>query len=764
MASSPFSVDAAFTDSVAALEWVEQRALTSIASPSSDWTARVGYLQRRRSAGASRGDAYVRWRTSLLGERYARKRGAVEERLFTSYAEKQLLAAQAAEYAARHEHSLELESPSSSSSSPPPPPPRGGLHSLFAATTTKANIVAPAADDDDAALNLRASDVLLIDGSPVLAIGFAPRSAVFAAACESGIVVLCSLARDPLAPHIIARLDGHTRGVRSVAWDASGAWLLTSSDDDTIRLWSVQEAIAEAHIEANTALARLRFSSAALTRRAVRTVSAARVLHRQRPCFCRFHPRDSRIAVVCVERGVVELVDLRDSRPGCSVATTTLRAPDDDDSNLMHCHNIAACAFGASEGDDTDLFVASADGAVRCVRVRCPAGRPLAAAELTELEINLSAVDAALEQARPKVTPDRPTATRLSCVPLEQAAATAHARRQHADRLASDALLLVEAGGVVVLVRLSAVEDFAAAVVVTTGGAATCSAAATLVRCGDDYAVATMTRPGELVLAKVCLDAKDGSVALREGESGRRERPAGGGAVNAPAAEAGVVVAMLATNAACTTLIAANSDGCIIVLRRLERYAWQADGIGAPSASAVRRAVAGFNANPLAVAEALGAAEGEQRLLAPGANALAAFLLHARYGGVHARAVGLLCRARPDVCDALVAAAPLSGISMPLALDHLDRTIDLQHFEEKRELRRVLAHFVATYYELNSARVQTLAPDVALALCAHRIALARWEAEGAAVASASRPSLRDASDGELLTPHLVAIFSNSHTY
>ena len=121
-APSPFSVDAAFTDSVAALEWVEQRALTSIASPSSDWTARVGYLQRRRSAGASRGDAYVRWRTSLLGERYARKRGAVEERLFTSYAEKQLLAAQAAEYAARHEHSLELESPSSSSS---PPPPRG---------------------------------------------------------------------------------------------------------------------------------------------------------------------------------------------------------------------------------------------------------------------------------------------------------------------------------------------------------------------------------------------------------------------------------------------------------------------------------------------------------------------------------------------------------------------------------------------------------------------------------------------------------------
>ena len=38
--------------------------------------------------------------------------------------------------------------------------------------------------------------------------------AVFAAACESGIVVLCSLARDPLAPHSSARLDGHTRGVR----------------------------------------------------------------------------------------------------------------------------------------------------------------------------------------------------------------------------------------------------------------------------------------------------------------------------------------------------------------------------------------------------------------------------------------------------------------------------------------------------------------------------------------------------------------------
>ena len=491
-------VDATYCDAVGALEWVARSGLSPLATAqhapttsTSEWCARVGYLDRRHAASSARSPQYWRWRKELLARRYARKRSGVEERLFTAFAEKKLREAQVAECIARRE---DEEPPL------PLPPPRGAMR-----------------DNEGWVHALRSCDVVLLDGTRVEAVSFAPGCGdLFAATCASGVVLICSLGAPPqIAPHVIARLEGHTRAVRTIAWDARDAWLLSSSDDSTVRLWSVASAIAEARAVAQGALSRLMFSSGPISRRAVHAAPAVRIVHRPRVRFCRFHPRDSRVAVICLARGAsagpaaeaaVELLDLRDADPRAAcVASLPLRAP----------FALAAAAFGGSDGAEgtTDLFLASHDAEVRCVRLRCPPGRALADAKLVELSIDTGVIAAAVR--RGDAAGDggpRGGAVRLSCAPLERAASmAAPARRLHADRLACDTLLLLTArSGAHVLARLSARDDYASVSTVAPprGGCAI------LARSGGDHVIAAMSAPGELVLDAMTLGDDDGSVAL----------------------------------------------------------------------------------------------------------------------------------------------------------------------------------------------------------------------------------------------------------
>eukprot|EP00753_Platysulcus_tardus_P022527 PLAT9739.1.p1 GENE.PLAT9739.1~~PLAT9739.1.p1 ORF type:complete len:641 (+),score=256.99 PLAT9739.1:11-1933(+) len=60
-------------------------------------------------------------------------------------------------------------------------------------------------------------------------------SELFAAAVGTGDIVICSTA----TKSVLATLEGHRKPVRAVDWDSSGGYLLSVSDDHSLRIWSV---------------------------------------------------------------------------------------------------------------------------------------------------------------------------------------------------------------------------------------------------------------------------------------------------------------------------------------------------------------------------------------------------------------------------------------------------------------------------------------------------------------------------------------------
>ena len=403
---------------------------------------------------------------------------------------------------------------------------------------------------------------------------------------------------------------------------------------------------------------------------------------------------------------------------------------------------------------------------MRCARLRCPAGRALVDAELVELKIDTSAIAAALRCGDAASDRDaRGGVVHLSCAPLERAASTAApARRLHADRLACDTLLLLTArSGARVLAHLSARDDL----VSTSTVAPPRGGCATLVCSGDDRFVAAMPAPGELVLHSIALGEDDGSVALALAP--RRAPPCDGGAPQ----DSTVVCALASGGARGGTLVAALSDGCAVVWRRTARFGWEdsagvdADAArggggvadeGVVAAEAEERSALGTPRELVARAvEAFNAGAIEPRGVLCTAAALGAFILSARYCGVDRAAVAAQCNARPELCAAIADALPLSGVALPLALDHLATVVDLDVVLSETALDSLLSRFVEAYFEKNGAGEEGggVSVDVARALCAQRIAQQRC-------AAAARPGAAPpATSLSGLPPHLVALFDES---
>ena len=114
-------------------------------------------------------------------------------------------------------------------------------------------------------------------------------------------------------------------------------------------------------------------------------------------------------------------------------------------------------------------------------------------------------------------------------------------------------------------------------------------------------------------------------------------------------------------------------------------------GHGAPH-EVVARAVDSFNAgavDPAGVART--------------GAALGAFILGARYRGVDRGAVAAQCNARPQLCAAIADALPLSGVDLPLALEHLASVVDLGAVLSEAALDCLLRRFVEAYFEKNGA-------------------------------------------------------------
>jgi hypothetical protein len=168
-------------------------------------------------------------------------------------------------------------------------------------------------------------------------------------------------------------------------------------------------------------------------------------------------------------------------------------------------------------------------------------------------------------------------------------------------------------------------------------------------------------------------------------------------------------------------------------------------GHGAPH-EVVARAVDSFNAgavDPAGVART--------------GAALGAFILGARYRGVDRGAVAAQCNARPQLCAAIADALPLSGVDLPLALEHLASVVDLGAVLSEAALDCLLRRFVEAYFEKNGAGEEGggVSVDVARALCAQRVARRRC-------AAAAPPVDAPNTTGHVgLPPHLVALFDEA---
>ncbi|KAJ5772822.1 hypothetical protein N7457_007718 [Penicillium paradoxum] len=72
--------------------------------------------------------------------------------------------------------------------------------------------------------------------NPVRAVAFSPRSKILAAAGDSKVIVLY----DTSSGEQIANLSGHTAWILSLSWSNTGEYLLSSSFDGKVKVWSME--------------------------------------------------------------------------------------------------------------------------------------------------------------------------------------------------------------------------------------------------------------------------------------------------------------------------------------------------------------------------------------------------------------------------------------------------------------------------------------------------------------------------------------------
>ena len=81
------------------------------------------------------------------------------------------------------------------------------------------------------------------EAGPIHGVQVSPDGASFAAACQDGTVLLFDAAAGPLASYPAPRvLRGHRGPVKCLAYSPSGRWIVTGSDDLSVRFWHTPSA------------------------------------------------------------------------------------------------------------------------------------------------------------------------------------------------------------------------------------------------------------------------------------------------------------------------------------------------------------------------------------------------------------------------------------------------------------------------------------------------------------------------------------------
>ncbi|KAJ5037118.1 Ski complex subunit Rec14 [Penicillium rubens] len=87
--------------------------------------------------------------------------------------------------------------------------------------------------------------------NPVRAVAFSPRSKILAAAGDSKVIVLY----DTSSGEQIANLSGHSAWILSLSWSDTGEYLLSSSFDGKVKVWSMEtKACVATHSETDKAV------------------------------------------------------------------------------------------------------------------------------------------------------------------------------------------------------------------------------------------------------------------------------------------------------------------------------------------------------------------------------------------------------------------------------------------------------------------------------------------------------------------------------